>query len=156
MRATGRRVTAHQEGWRWIGLKGHARNIPLTADLEMHLLPNGYVGLCRLADGVVNVCGLFRVRATLPESPHLRAEFLSGPAGSHLQRRLPEADWDVASLCAVAGLSLRPVPAAERAEFSIGDSITMIPPVTGNGMSMAFESAEIAAEPLTEFSRGEI
>ena len=32
----------------------------------------------------------------------------------------------------------------------------MIPPVTGNGMSMAFESAEIAIEPLTRYSRGEI
>ena len=31
----------------------------------------------------------------------------------------------------------------------------MIPPVTGNGMSMAFESAELAIEPLTKFSRGE-
>jgi flavin-dependent dehydrogenase len=32
----------------------------------------------------------------------------------------------------------------------------MIPPVTGNGMSMAFESAEIAIEPLCRYSRGEI
>jgi flavin-dependent dehydrogenase len=30
----------------------------------------------------------------------------------------------------------------------------MIPPVTGNGMSMAFESAELAAEPLTAFAEG--
>jgi hypothetical protein len=32
----------------------------------------------------------------------------------------------------------------------------MIPPVTGNGMSMAFESAELAIEPLTAWSRGEL
>ena len=32
----------------------------------------------------------------------------------------------------------------------------MIPPVTGNGMSMAFESAEIAIGPLTAYSRGEL
>ncbi len=32
----------------------------------------------------------------------------------------------------------------------------MIPPVTGNGMSMAFESAELAIEPLVAWSRGEI
>jgi flavin-dependent dehydrogenase len=31
----------------------------------------------------------------------------------------------------------------------------MIPPVTGNGMSMAFESAAWAAEPLAAYSRGE-
>jgi hypothetical protein len=32
----------------------------------------------------------------------------------------------------------------------------MTPPVTGNGMSMAFESAELAIEPLARFSRGEL
>ena len=37
-----------------------------------------------------------------------------------------------------------PQRAAARAECCIGDAITMIPPVTGNGMSMAFESAEMA------------
>jgi flavin-dependent dehydrogenase len=30
----------------------------------------------------------------------------------------------------------------------------MIPPVTGNGMSMAFESAELAMTPLTAWSDG--
>ena len=32
----------------------------------------------------------------------------------------------------------------------------MIPPVTGNGMSMAFEAAEMALEPVTAYARGEI
>jgi len=31
----------------------------------------------------------------------------------------------------------------------------MIPPVTGNGMSMAFESAEIAIDPICRYSHGE-
>ena len=38
----------------------------------------------------------------------------------------------------------------------IGDALTMIPPVTGNGMSMAFESAAMAIAPLTAYSRGQI
>ncbi|MGH8024149.1 MAG: hypothetical protein ACRED1_11235, partial [Limisphaerales bacterium] len=37
-----------------------------------------------------------------------------------------------------------------------GDALTMTPPVTGNGMSLAFESAEMALEPLAAYSRGEI
>jgi 2-polyprenyl-6-methoxyphenol hydroxylase-like FAD-dependent oxidoreductase len=32
----------------------------------------------------------------------------------------------------------------------------MTPPVTGNGMSMAFESAEMAIGPLAAYSRGQI
>jgi flavin-dependent dehydrogenase len=30
----------------------------------------------------------------------------------------------------------------------------MIPPFTGNGMSMAFEAAELAARPLAEYAAG--
>ena len=46
--------------------------------------------------------------------------------------------------------------AAARTECCVGDALTMIPPVTGNGMSMAFESAELAIEPLTAYTCGEI
>jgi 2-polyprenyl-6-methoxyphenol hydroxylase-like FAD-dependent oxidoreductase len=49
-----------------------------------------------------------------------------------------------------------PQRATTKAECCIGDAVTMIPPVTGNGMSMAFESAEIAIEPLSRYSRGEM
>ena len=32
----------------------------------------------------------------------------------------------------------------------------MIPPLTGNGMSMAFESAELAMEPLQAYAEGRV
>jgi 2-polyprenyl-6-methoxyphenol hydroxylase-like FAD-dependent oxidoreductase len=73
-----------------------------------------------------------------------------------LNKRLAGAEFDEKSFCAVAGLSLRPQRAGLREEVCIGDSITMIPPMSGNGMSMAFESAETAIEPLAAWSRGEI
>jgi menaquinone-9 beta-reductase len=154
--ATGRHAQAEENGARWFGLKAHARNVPLAADLEMHVSPRGYVGLCRVNGGVVNVCGLFRRRAGESDQPPDRVELLRGPTGSLLHQRLAAADFDENSFCAVAGLSLRPHQAAARAECCIGDAITMIPPVTGNGMSMAFESAELAIEPLAAWSRGEI
>lgn len=154
VRATGRRISPVVDGWRWFGLKVHARNVRLQADLEMHLVRGGYVGLCQLADGVVNVCGLFRSRAAQPElSGHWR-EFLCRRPGSWLDRRLADASFDENSFCAVAGLSLHPQRAAAHAECCVGDAITMIPPVTGNGMSMAFESAACAIEPAAAYSRG--
>ncbi len=172
VRATGRRAQAADNGARWFGMKVHARNVTLTADLEMHVAPNGYVGLCRLNGGEVNVCGLFRrvvgVQAlacsagsttgtdTLKRELQPWRQLLGGLPGSPLHRRLESAEFDETSFCAVAGLSLRPQRAGERGECCVGDAITMIAPVTGNGMSMAFESAELAIEPLTRWSRGEI
>ena len=153
IRATGRQLQTEPSGARWFGLKIHARNIMLTADLEMHVSPHGYVGLCKINDGEVNVCGLFRKRADENSKVKTRQELLRGPPGSPLRQRLANATFDDNSFCAVAGLSLHPQRAAARSEISIGDAITMIPPVTGNGMSMAFESAELAVAPLVAWSR---
>ncbi|MGA2788552.1 MAG: FAD-dependent monooxygenase [Verrucomicrobiota bacterium] len=155
VRATGRRSQTEENGARWFGLKAHARNVPLIADLEMHVSSRGYVGLCRINGGRVNVCGLFRSRARERVGPQNRIEWMRGPTGSPLHQRLASAVFDENSFCAVAGLSLRPYRAVARADCCIGDAITMIPPVTGNGMSMAFESAELALEPLAAWSRGE-
>ena len=156
VRATGRRPQPEEHGVRWFGLKAHARNVTLTADLEMHVASNGYVGLCRINGGTVNVCGLFRRQAGAMEAADDKREWLRGERGSLLRARLEAVEFDESSFCAVAGLSLRPHRSIERAECCVGDAITMIPPVTGNGMSMAFESAELAIEPLTAWSRGEV
>jgi 2-polyprenyl-6-methoxyphenol hydroxylase-like FAD-dependent oxidoreductase len=155
IRATGRRAQAEENGTRWFGLKIHARNVALKADLEMHVSPHGYVGLCKINGGEVNVCGLFRKRAEKNDEVKNGRERLCGQPGSPLRQRLATAEFDEHSFCAVAGLSLQPQPATGRVEICVGDAITMIPPITGNGMSMAFESAELAVAPLVAWSRGE-
>jgi 2-polyprenyl-6-methoxyphenol hydroxylase-like FAD-dependent oxidoreductase len=155
VRANGRRLQPRADGCRWLGLKVHARNVRLEADLEMHGSQKGYVGFCRLPDGKVNVCGLFRQPASKSDGPHPWRDLLCGQAGTPLRERLAGAAFDESSFCSVAGFSLRPHRAAAQRECYIGDALTMIPPVTGNGMSMAFEAAELAIEPLTAYSRGE-
>jgi 2-polyprenyl-6-methoxyphenol hydroxylase-like FAD-dependent oxidoreductase len=154
VRATGRRLQPVAGNWRWFGLKVHARNVTLTADLEMHVSPSGYVGLSRLRDGDVNICGLFRRPATAVEAALSWEESLRGPPGSFRRERLKAAAFEAASFSSVAGLSLQPQRAEASRECCLGDLITMIPPVTGNGMSMAFESAEIALDPLAAYSTG--
>lgn len=156
VRATGRRAEPLTGGWRLFGLKAHARGVRLVADLELHFGPEGYVGLCRLPGDEVNVCGLFRRATTVPDLARRWREWLGGLAGSELHRRLAPACFEVASFCSVAGISLRPRRALNRTEVCLGDSLTMIPPITGNGMSLAFESAELAIEPLRRFSRDEL
>lgn len=155
IRASGRKLQPVENGWRWFGLKAHAKNVSLDADLEMHVGKNFYVGICKLSDGEVNVCGLFR-RHGKSDLSKIGFDLLRGNAGSVLRQRLANATFDENSFCSVAGLSLEPQKASDKNEICIGDALTMIPPVTGNGMSLAFESAQIAAKPLTAFSHGEI
>lgn len=155
VRATGRRIETHSKRIKWIGLKAHALGATLGADLEMHFIRGGYVGLCRLGGGVVNVSGLFAVAGPVPQLASHWRDFLRGPVGSALRERLQGAEFVEESFCVVSGLNLRPAHAQEALECRVGDSLTMIPPVTGNGMSMAFESAAWAAEPLAAYSRDE-
>lgn len=156
VRASGRRIQPVEDGWRWFGAKAHADQVELEADLEMHLAENGYVGLCRLNGGQVNICGLFRSRPGIGGPARNPLALLRGAPSSQLHRRLARAGFDEGSVCSVAGLSLGPRCAREHPDCSIGDAMTMIPPVTGNGMSMAFESAELAIEPLAAYSCGEL
>jgi 2-polyprenyl-6-methoxyphenol hydroxylase-like FAD-dependent oxidoreductase len=156
--AAGRRVQSAEKNPRWFGVKAHvsrSSSVNLEADLEMHLSPDGYIGVNRINDGEVNVCGLFRARdgARRPES---RQDWLRGETGSLLRERLGAAEFASDSFCSVAGLQLKPQRAAAKKECCIGDALTMTPPVTGNGMSMAFESAEMAVELLAAYSEGKL
>jgi flavin-dependent dehydrogenase len=156
VRATGRRTLTMSNGWRWFGLKVHARNVSMIADLEVHLLRQGYVGVCQLQDGTVNICGLFRSRAAVPDLAQTWRQWLSGTEDSVLHRRLADAEFLEDSFCSVAALPLSQPKTASATECCIGDAVTMIAPFTGNGMSMAIESAVLATEPLTAYSLGKL
>jgi 2-polyprenyl-6-methoxyphenol hydroxylase-like FAD-dependent oxidoreductase len=144
VRASGRRIHTQAEGFRWYGLKAHVEGVELESDLEMHFGSKSYIGLCRLAGNRVNVCGLFRGRPGDARAPgfDLLKESI----------RARNAQWDEGSFCAVAGLP--PYPAISEDGCAVGDALSMPAPVTGNGMSMAFESAELAVKPLACYARG--
>ena len=154
--ATGRQPAVREEGWRWIGLKAHAFDVPIGGELEMHLTPHGYVGLCSVEENRVNVCGLFRTRDPIPGLSDQWREWLGGKPGSALFDRLRQARWDENSLSSVSALSLAPRWATAQAGVRVGDAVTMIPPLTGNGMSMAVEGAFLAADPLVAWSAGKM
>ena len=138
----------------WIGLKAHFHGLAMATDLEMHLGAAGYAGLARVEEGRVNVCGLFRVDRSLAGqgSDLLDAHLRSGGNGV-LADRLKAAEMDAESFCAVAGFELGRQQ-AEQGLCAIGDAESMIPPFTGNGMSMAFQAAELTLDPLERWSCG--
>lgn len=140
----------------WIGLKGHVRGLPQTADLEMHAGTNGYAGLAGVEDGWTNVCGLFRLDRTIKaEGADLLAAYLDAGGNPQLAAALRQCGWREGSFSAVAGFELGRQQAMPGV-LTLGDAESMIPPFTGNGMSMAFQAAECASGPLVSWSRGEL
>lgn len=140
----------------WIGLKAHVRGLPMAADLEMHSGRNGYIGMSGVEDGWLNVCGLFRLdRGLESRGPGLLPAYIEAGGNLRIAELLRQAEWRENSFCAVAGFELGRqdgVPGL----LCVGDAESMIPPFTGNGMSMAFQAAEIACEPLAAWANGEI
>ncbi|MBN8711027.1 MAG: hypothetical protein BGO12_22325 [Verrucomicrobia bacterium 61-8] len=138
----------------WIGLKCHFDALPMESDLEMHVGSNGYVGLARIARDTVNVCGLFRLSREISGLEILDRYVELGGLGT-LRNRLREAVAREDSRSAIAGFRLG-WQAEHPGRLSLGDARAMIPPFSGNGMSMALESAAIAAPILASFARGEL
>jgi 2-polyprenyl-6-methoxyphenol hydroxylase-like FAD-dependent oxidoreductase len=138
-----------------LGLKAHFEGVELDGFLEMHIGEGTYLGLTPItADGSrVNVCGLFkrgpRTKGVNPIVDALRQSGL--PA---LADRIAVATMDPKSLTGISGFNLG--SQGGRSELcTLGDAERMIPPFTGNGMSMAFESAECALPHLLHYSCGD-
>lgn len=145
-------------GGRWLGLKCHVLGFDLAADLEMHVGRGGYVGLSRIEDGRVNVCALLARRGGRgPDGRGLAAiRDWSVAAGlESLAARLAAAREIADSHAATAGFRFGRIRAND-GMVRVGDAYALIPPFTGNGMSMALEAAAAAAGPVAAYAEGEI
>lgn len=152
--AAGRAPASVGKGTRWIGLKVHLGGLELDRDLELHMGTRGYAGLSRIEDGKLNLCGLFQQdRRVSGKGVDLLGKYLAANGLDLLAGNLVRGEVINDSFSAVAGLEyglLKP----PRKGFVMGDAWTLIPPFTGNGMSMAFESALIAEAPLRKWAEG--
>jgi len=133
----------------WIGLKQHFRGLALKDDLELHLGKNAYAGLTRVADDTVNACGLFPRPADKKNVSLSSCLRVCGM--TQLAARLERSTPVDGSFCAVAGLGYG---SATECSLSLGDHKGLIPPFTGNGMTIALQSAALALDPIERWSRG--
>jgi 2-polyprenyl-6-methoxyphenol hydroxylase-like FAD-dependent oxidoreductase len=153
--ACGRRRTS---GSAWVGLKAHVRGLRAGDDLEVHLGREAYFGVCAIEDDSCNVCGLLR-RQALPATRARTLEFFSDTLRrcglGELSMRVAAAALKPGSLTAVAGISFA-APEREPGRLCLGDALGMIPPFTGHGMTIAFQSAALALAPLCAWAKAEM
>jgi len=149
--ATGKR----KKTGRWIGLKIHVTDAEIEG-LEMHVGSRGYIGLCGVEQGRVNCCGLFRVNKSIKgvKGSQLVAAYLRANGLVALAERFKGWEKDEASFSATAGFSFGKQEQVGR--FCVGDASYLIPPFTGNGMSMALESSWMGGQWLERYAKGEV
>lgn len=139
----------------WLGLKCHLRSFREGSDLEMHMSPQGYLGLSRIEEGRYNLCGLFRKAGLKPgDDRPLILDYLKHYGFDALLERIETHSVVPGSACSVAGMSYKSAKTPGE-QTRLGDAHGLIPPFTGNGMTMALEHAALALEPLLRFARTE-
>jgi flavin-dependent dehydrogenase len=149
--AAGRRPDATSP---WLGLKIHCRNFPIGHDLEVHLGRGGYVGVARIEDGRMNVCGLFRARPELRGPRELLLPAYAAACGlEKLAARITAGDPDSTCAAAISGLDFTHTW-RDDGGVSLGDHLATIPPYTGHGMALALENAAAALDPLLAYASG--
>ncbi len=131
------RLGNHPPKFRYTGVKAHFEGITIPKQLVMCLMPGAYFGLAPIGENRVNIAGI--ISSKEPLESFLNTE----PLASLLKGgRCLFDEWMVAP---VPEFGVRSPPAWENA-FFLGDAMGVIPPATGNGVTMALTSGVLAAE----------
>jgi flavin-dependent dehydrogenase len=138
-----------------IGIKCHYRGIRLSPQVELYLFPGGYVGLSPVEQGHNNLCLLATYQALTAAGGSVSSLLTAirhwNPA---LNRRLEGGEIVPGSQVTVAAVdTARPALPWDNVA-RVGDAVTMIPPLCGDGMAMALRSAEICAPLAHDYLRG--
>ncbi|SFJ47980.1 Dehydrogenase (flavoprotein) [Paenibacillus sp. UNC496MF] len=140
----------------YVGVKTHLSGIKADGELELYFFKGGYMGLSSAGDGIVNAAALLDKRAfrSMPVSVNGWLE-AAGALNPRLARRLAEARPVTGTHAAVAPVRLFDAPLAWNGIPLIGDACVTIPPLCGDGMSMAIRSAQLCAIGADRYLRGE-
>jgi len=142
------------KGGKWIGLSIHMEHTDID-HLEMHSGPEGYIGLSPIEKNRTNITGLFK-RSTLQKGKGLQliTNYLQHNGLHSLVKRMKAWKLIENSFCAISGFDFGHFNKDD--SLTLGDASRLIPPFVGNGMSMALESAAIAAPILTEYCENKL
>lgn len=141
----------------YIGVKSHFCGISMEKVIELYFFRGGYMGLCPIEGGLVNASALLQRDAlanagkTIIAIMHAAAE-----RNPKLRDKLAHAEPVLGSQAAVAPVYLNRKPLAWEQLPLLGDAAAMIPPLCGDGMSMALRSATLCAPLADGYLRGNL
>lgn len=148
-------ATAQPRKQLFVGIKSHFAGLAMPDHVELFLFDGGYVGINPVETGAANVCLLVRyaefARAGRTVDGIFAAIARQNPS---FARRMEGAQPLLETRCTVAAVDTNR-PAAPWVEMAcLGDTATMIPPLSGDGMAMALRSAEICVPLADDYLRG--
>ena len=127
-----------------VAVKSHWTRVAMPAQVELHVVPGGYVGLAPLAADRVNVCAVVRAdRVRADGGGAVLARLLA--AAPRAAARLAGGVEDGDARCAESGLRFGAVQPLWRDVLLAGDAAALPHPLAGDGIAMALRSGRLAA-----------
>lgn len=141
----------------YVGVKSHYIGIDIPDRVELYFNGDGYVGMSPIEEGRVNVAALLpleAVRGSGTSVPDILSAAAQGNAT--LATRLAQGAPIDGTQVSVAPLriSMEPQPWSDYPH--VGDALMMIPPLSGDGMSIALRSALLCAHWTEAYLRGTV
>lgn len=131
----------------YIGVKYHVR-ADVPADLiALHNFRDGYCGISRIENGLCCLCYVTKAR-NLMENGNSIAEMEKTvlARNPHLEKIFSTAEFLFPQPVTISQISYERRSQVENHILFVGDAAGMIPPLAGNGMSMALHGSKIAFE----------
>lgn len=141
----------------YVGMKSHFKGIEMDSMVELYFFDGGYLGISPVEGGMVNVAALLK-RKAFRNTPRTILGWIEAACSRNpkLYHKLAKAAPVPGSQAAVAPILLNRKPIAWDLFPHIGDAALMIPPLCGDGMSMALRSAQLCAPLAHHYLKGEI
>ncbi|MBE1445267.1 NAD(P)/FAD-dependent oxidoreductase [Paenibacillus sp. OAS669] len=142
---------------KYVGVKSHFQGVEREHVIEMYFFDGGYLGVSPIEGGLVNVTALLERKAFQSDHSSILS-LLEAACRSHpkLQLRLADAVPIPNTQAAVAPVNFHRKPIAWSQLPLVGDAILTIPPLCGDGMSMALRSAQLCAPLACRYLSGGI
>ncbi|NRF92464.1 NAD(P)/FAD-dependent oxidoreductase [Paenibacillus frigoriresistens] len=141
----------------FIGVKSHFRGLAMEPVVELYFFDGGYLGISPIEGGIFNVAALLKWNAFQnTEKTILGLIDAACRRNPKLYQKLANAVPVPGTQAAVAPVDLNRKLLAWDLIPLVGDAAVMIPPLCGDGMSMALRSASLCAPLADSFLRGQI
>ena len=142
---------------RYVGVKYHARLDKPDDVIELHCFHRGYCGISPVEEGKHCICYLTsekKLRAAGNTITRLEERIRS--ENPLLGKALREAVMLTGRPVTVSQIGFSPRNRVNDHVLMLGDAAGMIPPLCGNGMSMALHSSKLALDPISRYLQGSI
>ncbi len=141
-----------------VGVKSHYIGNGFAEDaVELYFFAGGYLGVNAIEDGKFNAAALLEQK-DIPRRHKTVADMLEAAASRHsaLGPLLSSAAPVPGTQAATAPVRIAQRPSAWGDIAHVGDAMGRIPPLCGDGMSIALRSAQLCADYADRFLRGEL